>query len=138
MRKGILVMLIGSILLVYSCSDKAGAPAHLIARDKMEDVLWDMMRADLFINNYMVIKDTALDKKKQGIHLYTRILKMHKISQEDFRESFKYYRSQPIELKDLMDSLSRRKDSLPVSKPTKMPMQADTVIKGKLSGKKEE
>lgn len=138
MRKGILVMLIGSILLVYSCSDNAGAPAHLIARDKMEDVLWDMMRADLFINNYMVIKDTALDKKKQGIQLYTRILKMHKISQEDFRESFKYYRSQPIELKDLMDSLSRRKDSLPVSKPTKMPMQADTVIKGKLSGKKEE
>ena len=107
MRKGILLILTGSVLLLYSCSDKQAAPAHLIARDKMEDVLWDMMRADLFVNNYMVIKDTALDKK-------------------------------PVELKDMMDSLSRRKDSLPVSKPTKIPMQADSVIKEKLSGKKEE
>ena len=138
MRKGILLILTGSVLLLYSCSDKQAAPAHLIARDKMDDVLWDMMRADLFVNNYMVIKDTALDKKKQGIQLYTRILQLHKISQEEFRESFKYYRSQPVELKDMMDSLSRRKDSLPVSKPTKIPMQADSVIKEKLSGKKEE
>jgi len=138
MRNGILVVFTGIILFAYSCSGKPAAPSHLLSRDKMEDVLWDLMRADLFINNYMLIKDTALDKKKQGIELYSQILKMHKITQEEFRKSFQYYRSQPLELKDLMDSLSHRNDTLQLHKATKIPLSADTASKAKVPGMKEE
>jgi Domain of unknown function (DUF4296) len=119
MRKCLLLLL---IILGVACSGNTEAPAKLLSRDKMEDILWDLMRADLFINNYMVIKDTSLDKKKQGIELYSQILKLHKVSQEQFRESFLYYRSNPEELKVLMDSLSHHNDSTPLQKSIKTPV----------------
>jgi Domain of unknown function (DUF4296) len=118
MRKCLLLLM---IIFGVACNSKTDAPAKLLSRDKMEDILWDLMRADLFINNYMVIKDTALDKKKQGIELYSQILKLHKVSQEQFRESFSYYRSQPEELKVLMDSLSHHSDSSTLQKSTITP-----------------
>ncbi len=127
MRKGLLLLIV--TIFAVSCSNKPAAPDRLLTREKMEDVLWDMMRADLFLNNYMVIKDTGLDKKKQGVELYSQILKMHKISQAQFRESFLFYRSQPLELKDLMDSLSHRNDSQEVHKPSKVPLSPDSVMK---------
>jgi len=119
MKKGLLLFI---LIAVFACNQKPGAPDDLLPRDKMEDILWDLMRADLFINNYMVIKDTALDKKKQGIELYTQILKLHKVSQKQFRESFLYYRSQTDELKVIMDSLSRHTDAdtAKLQKPAKM------------------
>jgi Domain of unknown function (DUF4296) len=120
MRKCLLLLM---IVLGFACNSKPDAPAKLLSRDKMEDILWDLMRADLFINNYMVIKDTALDKKKQGIELYSQILELHKVSQEQFRESFLYYRSQPEELKILMDSLSHHNDTTQLKKSAKTPVQ---------------
>jgi len=125
MRKYLLLLV---IIFALACNSKTDTPAKLLSRDKMEDVLWDLMRADLFINNYMVIKDTALDKKKQGIELYSQILKLHKVSQEQFRESFLYYRSQPEELKVLMDSLSHHNDSSTLQKSTITP-KPDTIPK---------
>lgn len=135
MRKGLLLFL---ILFAVSCSNGPDVPAKLLSRDKMEDVLWDMMRADLFINNYMVIKDTALDKKKQGVELYSQILKIHKINEEQFKESYRYYRSQPMELKDLMDSLSHRNDTLQLRKPSKLILPADTIKKAAIPEKNPE
>ena len=135
------------IILVFSfsCNTKPAAPANLLTRDKMEDVLWDLMRADLFINNYMVIKDPNLDKKKEGVELYTKILKLHNISQEQFNSSFAYYRAQPDEMKVLLDSISRRSDTAMLQKSTKTPVadsmpqsqevktpKADTIRKKKI------
>ena len=118
------------IILVFSfsCNSKPAAPANLLTRDKMEDVLWDLMRADLFINNYMVIKDPNLDKKKEGVELYTKILKLHNVSQEQFNSSIAYYRSQPEEMKVLLDSISRRSDTAQLQKSTKTPV-ADSIPK---------
>lgn len=119
MKKALL--LLGFGILVFSCNNKSEKPEKLLSRDKMEDILWDLMRADLFINNYMLVKDTGLDKKKQGIELYSQILKLHKVSQDQFRESFLYYRSQPDELKVLMDSLSHHSDSSQLKQAAKVP-----------------
>lgn len=115
------------LLLTLACNQRS-TPENLLSRDKMEDVLWDMMRADLFINNYMVIKDANLNKQQQGIEFYTQILKLHHVSQEQFRTSFEYYRSRPDEIKILMDSLSHRNDTAMMSKPTKTPA-ADSLPK---------
>ena len=133
------------LLFLFSCNTKPAAPANLLTRDKMEDVLWDLMRADLFINNYMVIKDPNLDKKKEGVELYTKILKLHNISQEQFNPSFAYYRAQPDEMKVLLDSISRRNDTAMLQKSTKTPVadsmpesredktpKADTIRKKKI------
>jgi hypothetical protein len=124
MKKGYWLII---LVLTLACN-RNSEPDNLLSRDKMEDVLWDMMRADLFINNYMVIKDANLNKQQQGVEFYTQILKLHKVSQEQFKTSFEYYRSQPDEMKVLMDSLSHRSDTAAMSKPTKTPV-ADSMPK---------
>lgn len=118
MRKGLLLVLIVTVFF-SACKKKEAVPANLLSRQQLEDVLWDLMRADLFINNYMLVKDTAMDKKKQEIQLYSQVLKLHRVSQDRFRESFLYYRSHPVMLKDLMDSLNRRSDTNKLKKGNK-------------------
>ncbi|MBI5373143.1 MAG: DUF4296 domain-containing protein [Sphingobacteriales bacterium] len=125
MRKGLFLVLMMAALF-SGCKKKEAVPAKLLSRQQMEDVLWDLMRADLFINNYLVVKDTALDKKKQEIELYSKVLKLHKVSQDLFRESFRYYRSHPMLLKDLMDTLNRRTDTNKLKKPGKLLFPADS------------
>jgi len=135
MKKALL--LLGFGILVFSCNNKSETPEKLLSRDKMEDILWDLMRADLFINNYMLVKDTGLDKKKQGIELYSQILKLHKVSQDQFRESFLYYRSQPDELKVLMDSLSHHSDSSQLKQAAKVP-KADSMAEQVIAPEKKD
>ncbi len=112
MRNTVLFLFFTAVCLT-GCKGKEKSPAPL-SRQQMENVMWDLMRADLFVNNYMVIQDSALDKKKQGRLLYAQVLKMHKVSQQAFRESFDYYRSNPDLMKALMDTLSRRNDTLSI------------------------
>lgn len=105
MRRYLLFFVL-SAALFQGCGGKDKLPAHILGQEKMEAILWDMIRADLFITNYMVIKDSALDKQKQGIELYSLILKQHQVTQEKFRESFLYYRTHTLLLRELMDSLN--------------------------------
>lgn len=127
MRNILLGILLAGVAFT-GCGSKQHLPSHILEQDKMEAILWDLIRADLFISNYMVIKDSALDKKQQGIELYSLILKQHKVTQEQFKESFLYYRSHTLLLRELMDSLSHHQtDTL---KPKKL-LRADDAVKGK-------
>ncbi len=125
MRKGLFLVFVIAVFF-SACKKKEAVPAKLLSRQQMEDVLWDLIRADLFINNYLVVKDTALDKKKQEIELYSQVLKLHKVSQDQFRESFRYYRSHPLLLKDLMDTLNRRSDTNKLKKSSRIIPRIDS------------
>ncbi len=96
-------------LLISSCGRKEGAPSGILPADKMQALLWDMMRADQFIGDYVVNIDSSLSRKDESIGLYREILDLHRISQEEFRESFYYYRARPELMKVIMDSISKRK-----------------------------
>jgi len=106
-----LVHLFFVLYFLTGCKDKEDTP-NLLSRQQMENVMWDLMRADLFVNNYMVIQDSALDKKKQSRLLYAQVLKMNHVTQKAFKESFNYYRGHPELMKALMDTLSRRNDTM--------------------------
>jgi hypothetical protein len=72
----------------------------------MQWVLWDMIRADEFLNSYVLSRDTSLDKKTEREHLYGKVFGVHKISAEEFEKSFSFYRSHPDFLKNMLDSLN--------------------------------
>lgn len=98
-----------TIFFIASCGRKDRIPADILSKEKMQDVLWDMMRADQFLSDYVLNQDTTLVRKNESIPYYSKILALHQVSQEKFRESYYYYRARPQLMKIIMDSLSQKK-----------------------------
>ena len=91
-------------------------PEGILSPDKMQEVLWDMIRADEFLVSY-VIKDTSVDRKTESIKLYEMVFDLHDISKSTLEKSFKYYQQHPEILKPIMDSLNARKTSADIGDP---------------------
>lgn len=105
MRTG-LFLISFSVFVIVSCGSKDTIPADVLPKEKMQAVLWDVMRADQFLSDYVFSKDTATDKKKESEKMYAKILSLHKISWDEFRRSFDWYSHHPEMLKPIMDSIA--------------------------------
>lgn len=109
---------------VAACVRKDKVPEDILPEEKMQAVLWDMMRADQFLNDYIFSKDSAADKKIQSSKMYAQIMALHNTNWEDFRRSFKWYSQHTERLKAIMDSIAAQAPAAP--KPEVKPV-ADTV-----------
>jgi hypothetical protein len=115
-------MRIGPIILALvfvACSSNNNVPSGIISPDKMQLIVFDLSKADEFVNNF-IIKDTALDRNKEAMKLYQQVFIIHKVTREEFYKSFQYYQSNPDKNKLLFDSI--------VSRQTRL-SEIDTAIK---------
>jgi hypothetical protein len=86
------------------CSDKNSVPSGILARQEMQNVLWDMIQADQYLD--FVAKDSAhINVKLEDLRLYDQVFQLHHISREKFSDSYKYYMAHPELTQTLMDSL---------------------------------
>lgn len=121
MKAGLLIFCFP--LIIISCKKKDKIPADILKPTKMQALLWDMMRADKFLTDFVLNKDTGLDKKSESIKLYQQVLTLHNIDKEKFKISFAYYQAHPLFLKIIMDSISNR----PSTAPTQILGPTDTI-----------
>jgi hypothetical protein len=123
------------ILLVtlVACRPKGDVPKGILPKEKMEDVMWDMLRADEFVKEYMLARDTSLRDTAEYIKMYERIFRLNKTNREQYAESFTYYRTHPKLMREIMDSLNVRGQlqSLPAEAnlPEKPPFDVDPPAK---------
>lgn len=103
MRTSLLILLF--FITITGCKSRNSVPHGIIPRDKMQMILWDMIRADEFLTAFVLNKDSSLDKKAESIRLYEQVFRIHHISRDEFQKSFLFYRSHPKVLKVMMDSL---------------------------------
>lgn len=101
------LFIILATLFISGCKNKNKMPRDIIPQHKMQAVLWDMMRADLFLGDFVLSKDTPLSKRDESIKLYGQIFEIHKINKEQFEKSFSFYKSRPVLFKEIMDSISQ-------------------------------
>lgn len=101
-----------SLSLLTGCGKKDKPPRSIIQQDKMESVLWDMMRADQFLLTYVLSKDTTKKKEAESKKLYSQIFQIHAISEQQFSESFSWYKAHPVLLAAMMDSISKKTTGL--------------------------
>lgn len=87
----------------------------MLPPDKMEALLWDMMRADKFLADYVLNKDTTKKIDSESVKLYQQIFAIHQVTGDQFQKSFAYYKEHPEQLQAIMDSLSK-----PTAAPTEM------------------
>lgn len=99
----VLIMLV----LVSSCNNKSSTPSDLIGKDKMADVLGDMMMADEFSIGYFA-PDSSKAGRENNAGLYEKVFAIHAISKDQFIRSYKFYEADPIQLKVIFDSVNER------------------------------
>ena len=96
------------VSLVVACGSKSDVPKSVLPKEKMEDVMWDMLRADEFVKEYMLARDSSLRDTVEYIKMYERIFRLNKTNREQYAESFTYYRAHPKLMKEILDSLNVR------------------------------
>ena len=88
-----------------SCENKDSVPKNILPKEKMEQVLWDMIEADQFSKQF-IAKDSTKNINTENIQLYNQIFQLHHITETDFRRSYQFYTSRPDIFKVVLDSLS--------------------------------
>ena len=99
---------LGGMLLMFlaACSGKSDIPSGVLDRNKMEDVMWDMIQADQYYREYLIRDSVGKDMLQVRYKLYENVFNIHKISRATFDKSFDYYSSHPKLMKDVFVSLS--------------------------------
>ena len=90
------------------CSDKNGVPGGILPRDKMEQVMWDMAQADQYAALYLAKDSAHIDRKAETMRLYEEVFRLHQVTREEFRKSYRYYLDHPALNQILFDSVIAR------------------------------
>jgi hypothetical protein len=123
------------LVAVAGCSDKNSVPSGILAREDMQNVLWDMIQADQYSTFFA--KDSAhVDLKLENMRLYDQVFQLHHITREKFDKSYKYYMAHPDLSQTLLDSLQAMGNRLraeyynrPAYKPASPPPGASPLKK---------
>lgn len=97
----LLIILTG---LSFGCIRNNKIPKDVIPQNEMRTIMWDLMRADAYVTDF-IMKDSTRDKKKESSKLYEKIFEIHATTQETFKKSLAFYQSRPDLFKAISDSL---------------------------------
>ena len=92
------------LIIFISCGNKNKIPPGILKPDKMQVVLWDVIKADAFTREF-IKKDSSKDAVHENLKLQEEIFAIHHISKQDFYTSYNYYKSNPGHLKIMIDSI---------------------------------
>lgn len=113
-------LFINLLILSFGCIRNNKIPKDVIPQNEMRLIMWDLMRADAYVNDF-VMKDSTLDKKTESAKLYEKIFVIHATTQEIFKKSLAFYQSRPDLFKVISDSLKtdeKRSQQYPEEKKT--------------------
>jgi hypothetical protein len=91
--------------------------------------MWDLMRADAYVSDF-IMKDSTRDKKAESAILYEKVFAIHSTTQDAFKKSMTFYESRPDLLKVITDSLrSDEKKVQNYQDYSKKLLKTDTTLK---------
>ena len=108
----------------FCCSNKQEKNGPVLSEKEMTEIMWDLMRADQFVQDF-VLKDSTKNKKAESIKLYEEIFLLHHTTHGQFEKSKNYYQSNPLLFRPIMDSLVKKQNSI---KPVIPTIRPDTVF----------
>jgi hypothetical protein len=106
--KRLAVALILYLAASSGCSDKNDVPGGILPRDKMAAVLWDMAEADQYVALYITKDSAHIDRKAETMRLYEEVFRLHQVTRDEFRKSYRYYLDHPAVGQPLFDSTIAR------------------------------
>jgi hypothetical protein len=74
----------------------------------MVQVMWDMAQADQYAALYLAKDSARIDRKAETMRLYAEVFRLHEVTPEEFRKSYRYYLDHPELNQLLFDSVITR------------------------------
>ncbi len=93
-------------LVFFSCTNNMKVPKDIIPKPKMEKILWDMLQADRFVNEFLPKRGDTTYDDTAVFKVYQNVFKVHDITREEFIRSYKFYLGRPDITKVMFDSIS--------------------------------
>ena len=115
------------IISNFGCVRDNKVPKDVIPQNQMRKIMWDLMRADAYVTDF-IMKDSTLDKKAESAKLYEKIFDIHSTSRETFKKSLVFYQSRPDLFKAISDSL-RVDEKKSQQYPDEKKPQVDTTLR---------
>ncbi|MFT3702852.1 MAG: DUF4296 domain-containing protein [Agriterribacter sp.] len=106
MNRSIYAVLI-ALLFLCACGESNKVPDNVIPTDEMCTILFEINMAEEFVSAY-VSRDSTKNKDVEINKEYQKIFLMHGITENDFRQSYDFYKGHPDIYKTLMDTLNAR------------------------------
>ena len=119
--RGISILLI-VLALLCSCNKKDKLPEGILKSEKMQVVLWDIIKAEAYTTEF-IKKDTAKNADAENLKLQQQIFAIHKISKTDFYNSYDYYKTNAPAFKKIMDSMTTQAERNKTFKTTTIQAQ---------------
>ncbi len=115
------ILLLTTVIL-FSCKNKSNVPSGILPRDKMEIVLKDIFRVNAFTHDF-IKKDSAKNELEENVKLQKQVFQLHKVTKDEFYNSYNYYNDHPDIMKAMLDSIvnsnARERNNRPVIRPIK-------------------
>ena len=97
------ILIISISVLFYSCKDST--PSGIIGQNKMQEILWDIFRADA-LSQQLINADPAKLLANENTMLTRKVFLIHNITEEQFEKSYSYYTHHPDIMRNMLDSLN--------------------------------
>ncbi|HSQ44074.1 MAG TPA: DUF4296 domain-containing protein [Ginsengibacter sp.] len=91
-----------------SCTGKNKVPSEIIQPSKMQNILWDVMRAQA-LSTETARKDSTINEVAETKVLTQKVFDIYKVTPKAFDQSYNWYTNHPDIMKTLFDSLNDRK-----------------------------
>ena len=101
--KNILPLVIFTLL--WSCSGENKIPSEIIQPNEMQNILWDVMRAQA-LSTEIARKDSAVNEVTETKVLTQKVFQIHNITSTAFARSYSWYTNHPDVMRILFDSLN--------------------------------
>lgn len=96
------------LILCFSCNRKNDLPEGILQPEKMQDVFWDYIKADVYISTFTK-HDSARTEALENLKLQDRIFKLHHITKDQFYKSYTYYSNHKELMTMMMDSMTAKR-----------------------------
>ncbi len=94
-------------VILFSCGSKNKIPSGILSPTNMQSVLWDLIRVESLATE-LGKKDSSKTTLEHSAYLQKNIFAMHHITREDYTKSMAFYKTHPLIMQVLMDSLTIR------------------------------
>jgi len=95
------------LLVLIACSGPS-VPKGVLPPDKMEAVLYDVLRADELVEFRRMIADSTYRQFSNRTALYDTVFQLHTVRKDAFQKSLRFYQGRPDLLKEMLDNLQKK------------------------------
>ncbi len=93
------------LIILCACTDNQKVPRGIIEKERMQAVMWDMLQADRYVNDFLPKEKDSLYNKTEVFKVYQNVFNIHGITKDEFLKSYKFYLNNPDISKIIFDSI---------------------------------